>query len=135
MKESDPGESCMPEEARKQPEDLKARTKRFAIRIIRLFNALPTNEVGRTLGKQILRSGTSVGAQYREAVRSRSDAEIISKWSGALQELEETAYWLELLVEAEIVPAGQLTDLMGECGELIAILTTCVKNIKGRSHV
>lgn len=72
------------------PEDLKSRTRRFALRIIRLFNALPANEVARTIGKQILRSGTSVGAHYREGVRSRSDAEIVSKWGGALQELEET---------------------------------------------
>lgn len=125
----------MGDEARKPPEDLKARTRRFALRIIRLFNALPVNEVGRTIGKQVLRSGTSVGAQYREGVRSRSDAEIVSKWGGALQELEETSYWLELLVEAEIVPAAQLTDLMRECDELLAILTTCVKNVKGKGHV
>jgi four helix bundle protein len=122
-------------EVQKPPEDLKARTRRFALRIIRLFNALPTNEVGRTIGKQVLRSGTSVGAHYREGVRSRSDAEIISKWGGALQELEETSYWLELLVEAELIPATQLIELMRECDELTAILTTCVKNVKGRSHV
>ncbi|MBY0458249.1 MAG: four helix bundle protein [Gemmataceae bacterium] len=113
---------------------MRTRTKRFALRIIRLFSALPATEVARTLGKQILRSGTSVGAQYREGVRSRSDAEIISKWGGALQELEETSYWLELLAEAEVVPAAQLTDLMRECGELIAITTTCVKNVKGRNY-
>ena len=125
----------MSEEARKQPEDLKSRTKRFALRIIRLYSALPTTEVARTIGKQVLRSGTSVGAQYREGVRSRSDAEIISKWGGSLQELEETSYWLELLAESEVVPVAQLTDLMRECGELIAILTTCVKNVKARNHV
>lgn len=135
MKKDQDGRETVNGEVRKQPEDLKVRTKRFALRIIKLFNALPTNEVGRTIGKQILRSGTSVGAQYREGVRSRSDAEIISKWGGTLQELGETSYWLELLIEGEIVPAAQLTDLMRECDELIAILTTCVKNVKGRTRV
>jgi four helix bundle protein len=125
----------MKDEAKKQPEDLRTRTKRFAVRIIRLFTALPTTEVARTLGKQLLRSGTSVGAQYREGIRGRSDAEIISKWGGALQELEETSYWLELLIETEVVPADRLAELMRECDELIAILTTCVKKVKARSHV
>jgi four helix bundle protein len=125
----------MKDEAKKQPEDLRTRTKRFAVRIIRLFTALPTTEVARTLGKQLLRSGTSVGAQYREGIRGRSDAEIISKWGGALQELEETSYWLELLIETEVVPADRLVELMRECDELIAILTTCVKKVKARSHV
>ena len=124
----------MKDETQKQPEDLKSRTKRFALRVIRLFTSLPQTEVARTIGRQVLRSGTSVGAHYREGVRSRSDAEIISKWGGALQELEETTYWLERLVEAEVVPAGLLTELMRECDELIAILTTCVKNVKARSH-
>jgi four helix bundle protein len=124
----------MKDEGRKQPEDLKPRTKKFALRIIRLFTTLPATEVARTIGKQVLRSGTSVGAHYREGIRSRSDAEIISKWGGALQELEETSYWLELLAEAEVIPAERLKELMGECDELIAILTTCVKNVKARSH-
>jgi four helix bundle protein len=115
------------------PEDLKSRTRRFALRIIRLFNALPANEVARTIGKQILRSGTSVGAHYREGVRSRSDAEIVSKWGGALQELEETQYWLELLADAEVFPRAQLSDLNNECDELIAILTTCLKKVKARA--
>lgn len=125
----------MKDESRQQPEDLKSRTKRFAIRIIRLFTALPQTEVARTIGRQVLRSGTSVGAHYREGIRSRSDAEIISKWGGALQELEETMYWFELLVEAEVVSAALLSELMRECDELTAIITTCVKNVKGRKHV
>jgi four helix bundle protein len=74
-----------------KPLDLKTRTKQFAMRIIRLFASLPTTEVARVLVKQVLRSGTSVGAHYREGIRSRSDPEIISKWGGALQELEETS--------------------------------------------
>jgi four helix bundle protein len=123
----------MKDEKSQKPLDLKVRTKRFAIRIIRLVSALPGTEVARTIGRQLLRSGTSVGAHYREGVRARSDREVISKFEGALQELEESSYWMELLVEAEIVPEKLLGDLLRECDELIAILTTCVKNIKVKS--
>src|SRR4051794_39583407 len=98
----------MKDEAERLPVDLKVRTKQFALRIIRLFTALPATEVARVLGKQLIRSGTSVGAHYRESIRSRSDAELVSKWGGALQELEETGYWLELLVEGEIVAEERL---------------------------
>jgi four helix bundle protein len=130
----DEGEK-MKDENQKQPEDLRIRTRRYAVRIIWLFSALPSTEVARTLGKQLLRSGTSVGAHYREGVRSRSDAELISKWGGALQELEETAYWLELLSDVEVIAADRLTDLIRETDELIAIITTCVKTVKARKYV
>jgi len=76
--------------------DLKERTREFALRIVRCYAALPRTTVAQVLGKQMLRAGTSVGAHYREGVRSRSDAEFVSKLDGALQELEETCYWLEL---------------------------------------
>jgi four helix bundle protein len=84
------------------------------------------------LGKQLLRSGTSVGAHFREATRSRSDAEFISKVEGALQELDETVYWLELLAEGEVINSTRLGDLMEEADQLIAILVTCVRNAKSR---
>ncbi|HXG12156.1 MAG TPA: four helix bundle protein [Gemmataceae bacterium] len=87
-----------------KPIDLKLRTRQFAIRVIRLFSALPNTTEAQVLGKQLLRSGTSVGAHYREAMRSRSNAEFISKLEGGLQELEETAYWLELLGDTGIFP-------------------------------
>jgi len=80
----------------------------------------------------MLRSGSSVGAHYREGSRARSNAEFISKLETALQELDETAYWLELLVESETVPAERLKDLQNEAEQLIAILVTCVKNAKAR---
>jgi len=112
--------------------DLKWRTKQFGLRIIRLYSALPKTDVAQVLGKQVLRSGTSVGAHYREGVRSRSTAEFISKLEGGLQELEETAYWLELISEAETFPAARLVDLQREVEELLAIFTTCVKNAKHR---
>lgn len=114
--------------------DLKERTKRYAVRIIRLFTALPKSTEAQVLGKQLLRSGTSVGAHYREATRSRSTAEFVSKIEGGLQELAESAYWLELLVETEIMPADRLADLMREADELTAILITCARNAKGKAE-
>jgi four helix bundle protein len=111
--------------------DLRARTKQFALRIIRLYGPLPSTNVAQVLGKQLLRSGTSVGAHYREGCRARSTAEFISKLEGGLQELEETAYWLELLVEGEVVPADKLRPLQQEADELTAIFVTCVKKAKG----
>jgi four helix bundle protein len=112
--------------------DLRKRTKLFAIRVIRLYSYLPKTTEGQVIGKQVIRSGTSVGAHVREASRSRSDAEMISKTEGALQELEETIYWLELLAEADIVKAEWLSDLISEANELTAILVTSVKTLKAR---
>ena len=117
--------------AQNEPPGLRMRTKQFALRIIRLFSALPNTNVAQVLGKQLLRSGTSIGAHYREDCRARSTAEFISKLEGGLQELEETAYWLELLVEGEVVPADKLRSLQQETNELTAIFVTCVKKAKG----
>jgi four helix bundle protein len=113
-------------------QDLRQRTKTFALRIIRLYVALPKTTEAQVIGKQLLRSGTSVGAHYREATRGRSTAEFVSKIEGGLQELEESAYWMELLVESEIVPESRLTDLQQEANELTAILVTCSKNAKSK---
>jgi four helix bundle protein len=110
--------------------DLRERTKAFALRIIRLFSALPRSQVAKIIGGQVLRSGTSVGAHYREACRSRSVAEFISKIEGGLQELDETAYWLELLVDSQIVSPTRLDDLRKEADELLAIFTASVKTAK-----
>ena len=82
--------------------DLKQRTKTFALRIIKLYSALPRRGDAKVFGNQILKSGTSVGAQYREACRAKSDADFISKVEGALQELDETAYWLELMARLRL---------------------------------
>ena len=114
--------------------DLKTRTKEFALRIIRLYSALPKSTEAQVIGKQLLRSGTSVGAHYREGTRARSDAEFISKIECGLQELEESCYWMELLVEAEIIPENKLADLINEAGELTAILITCAKNAKEKKE-
>jgi four helix bundle protein len=117
----------------KEPSDLRKRTKAFALRIIKLFAALPPTVEAQVLGKQILRSGTSVGAQYREACRARSVAEFISQMGSVLQELDETTYWLELLVEAEIVPAARLAGLQTEADELTRIFVSSINTAKDRS--
>ena len=110
--------------------DLRERTKAFGLRIVRMFVALPKTEEARVLGKQALRSGTSVGANFREAHRSRSKAEFIAKLGDCLKELEETAYWLELLTESNIVPPPKLASLLDETDQLTAILTTISKRTK-----
>jgi four helix bundle protein len=112
--------------------DLKDRTKDFALRIIRLYAALPKSVEAQVIGKQLLRSRTSVGAHYREAQRAKSTADFISKIEGGLQELEETVYWLELLTNAKIVPPDRLKLLREEAEELTAVLATVVKNAKAR---
>ena len=101
--------------------DLRERTKAFALRIVRMFVALPKTSEARVLGNQVLRSGTSVGANYREAFRGRSRAEFVAKCGDSLRELEETGYWLELLVDGQIVTATKLAPLMytqGIVGEI-----------------
>jgi four helix bundle protein len=91
---------------------------------------LPKTTEAQILGKQVLRSGTSIGAQYREGHRAKSDADVISKFEGVLQELEETDYWLDLLVKGKIVPEKKLASLIQETHELIAIFVTIVTNLK-----
>ena len=114
-----------------QPPDLKPRTKEFALRVIRMYSKLPRNDaVAQVLGKQVLRSGTSVGANYREASRGRSKAEFISKVGDCLKEIEETDYWLELLVDSGVVPSAKMADLLDETRQLIAIFTTIEKRAK-----
>ncbi len=118
----------------KPRQDLKVRTKQFALRIIRVYSALPLTPVAQVLGKQLLRAERPSVLHYREAFRSRSDAEFVSKLQGGLQELDETEYWMELLVDADIIAAKRLTQLRQEASELIAIFTTSVKNAKSRRN-
>ena len=112
--------------------DLKERTKRFALRIVRLYLALPSRGLTQVLGTQILKSGTSVGAQYREAQRAKSNADFISKIEGALQELDETIYWLELLTDSRVIAVKRLEPLTSEANELLSILVTIAKRVKSR---
>jgi four helix bundle protein len=114
------------------PQDLRTRTSDFGLRIIRLYVSLPKTTEAQVIGKQVLRSGTSVGAHYREGHRAKSDADIVNKFESALQELDETDYWLDLLIKAEIVSANKLEPLIRETGELLAIFTTVVTKIKKR---
>ena len=116
-------------EERKQ-RDLIDRTKKYALRIIKLYSALPKDTISQTLGKQLLRSGTSVGANYREGHRGRSKAEFIAKLGDSLRELEESAYWLELLEEANIFPVERLAELMDETNQLTAIFVTIIKKAR-----
>ena len=115
---------------KKEEPNLRQRTKAFALAIIRLFVALPRRTEAQVLGRQVLRSGTSVGANYREAYRARSKAEFRAKCGDSLKELEETAYWIELLADGGIVPAEKLAALAQECNELTAIFVTIIKNSK-----
>jgi four helix bundle protein len=114
--------------------DLRVRTREFALRIVRMFGQLPTSTVAQTVGRQVLRSGMSVGANYREAYRGRSRAEFIAKCGDSLRELEETSYWLELLVEGGIEPIDRLAGLRQECDELIAIFVTIIRRTRKRSE-
>ncbi len=122
-------------ESIKPMKDLKVRTKEYALRIIRLYAALPNTVDAMVLGKQLLRSGTSVGAHYREAQRAKSDADFISKIEGGLQELDETQYWLELLCDSGLIPAERLEPLIKETGELMAIFVSMVKKVKKKQSL
>lgn len=112
--------------------DLARRTKDYARRIIRLVAAVPRTTAAQVLAKQVLRSGTSVGANYREASRARSKAEFIAKMGDSLRELGESEYWLELLSEEGIVPTAKLKPLLDETRELIAIFVTSIKTARSR---
>ena len=114
--------------------ELADRTKKFALRVIRLFVALPKTDEARVLGRQLLRSGTSVAANYREASRARSNAELLSKLGLVEQELDESALWMELLVESGILPAAKLSELRNECDELLRITVASIKTIKSRKE-
>ncbi len=109
---------------------LRERTTDYARRVIRLYRSLPKETVAQTLGRQLLRSGTSVGANYREAARGRSTPEFIAKIGDSLRELDESAYWLELLAEEPTLPAARLAPLRDETNELISIFVTVLLNAK-----
>jgi four helix bundle protein len=113
------------------PEELKDRTKKFAIRIIKLVRVLPRTLDGRAIGNQLLRSGTSVAANYRATCRARSHAEFKSKLGVVVEEIDETVFWLELIAESEILPARRLKDLQAEALELFRIFVRSQLTAKG----
>ena len=104
-----------------QADELKRRTKDFAIRIVKLFRSLPKTDEARIIGKQVLRSGTSVAANYRAVCRARSKAEFIAKIGIVVEEADETIFWLELLVETGIVQPNRMGNMLAEANELLAI--------------
>lgn len=115
-------------------ENLKERTKAFPLSIIKLYSFLPKRAEAQVIGKQILRSGTLVGANYREGSRARSTQEFIAKLGICLQELEETTYWLELLVDSGLVKKDVVNPALKESNELTAIFVSSIRTLKkGRS--
>jgi four helix bundle protein len=116
-------------------EDLTRRTRLFALAVIRLVDSLPRGRVADVLGGQLLRSGTSVGANYRAACRARSVADFIAKMGLVEEELDESAYWMELLVEAQVVTQDKVGPLMREADELLAITVSSIKTAKARKGV
>ena len=113
-----------------QAEQLRERTKRFAIRIVRLFRTLPKTEEAKIIGKQALRSGTSVAANYRAVCRARSKAEFVARIGVVVEEADETVFWLELLVETAIVSQTRMNGLLIEANELLAIFAASQRTAK-----
>ena len=111
-------------------EDLKQRTKEFALRIIGLVEVLPKERTADVIGRQLLRSGTSVGANYRSACRAKSTADFISKMGIVEEEADESLFWMELLIESGIVPASKLESLTKEADELLAITVASIKTAR-----
>jgi four helix bundle protein len=116
-----------------KPEELKLRTKQFALRIIRLYRSLPKSADAQVIGKQALRSGTAVAANYRAVCRARSRPEFIAKIGIVVEEADETVFWLELLVDAAIVSKQRLDGLLQEANELLAIFAASQRTVKKSS--
>jgi four helix bundle protein len=117
---------------RMMPRDLKERTQEFALRVIRMTRALPNTPEGWVLGKQVLRSGTGVGSNYRSCQRGKSKPDFIAKLAVAEEEADETCYWLELIIAAELLPRDRVEPLLNEAREITAILTAAGKTAKER---
>ena len=111
-------------------DDLKERTKRFALRVIRMVEALPKGKTSEVIGRQLLRSGTSVGANYRASCRAKSPADFISKMGTVEEEADESIFWMELLVESGLINEQLLKDLMHEAEEILAIIITSIKTVR-----
>ncbi|WP_017721536.1 four helix bundle protein [Kamptonema formosum] len=114
----------------------KKRTKEMALRCIRLVESLPKNRTAEVIGKQLLRSATSVGANYRAACRGKSTADVIAKLCIVEEEADESLYWMELLIEAGMVEAAKLTSLISEINEILAMTVASIKTLptKTRQH-
>lgn len=112
--------------------ELKLRTKKFALRVMKLVEALPAGVVGKAIGMQLIRSATSVGANYRAACRGRSKAEFIAKLQIVVEEADECCYWLELVIEASLLPESKVAPLLDEANQLTAFMVASRKSAQGR---
>ncbi len=112
----------------------KERTKQLALRVIRLVESLPVNKTADVIGRQVLRSATSVGANYRAACRAKSAADMIAKLGIVEEEADETLYWLELLVESELVPEARLSSLIQETNEITAMVVSSIKTLRNQHN-
>ncbi len=111
-------------------DEMKQRTKQFALRVIRLVESLPKGQIADVISKQLLRSGTSVGANYRAACRAKSSADFVYKMGIVEEEADESLYWMELLIEAGIIESKMLESLMKEANELLAITVASIKTAR-----
>ncbi|MBE9213529.1 four helix bundle protein [Plectonema cf. radiosum LEGE 06105] len=114
--------------------EFKRRTKQLALRVIRLIEALPHNLTAQIISKQLIRSATSVGANYRSACRAKSTADIIAKLSLVEEEADESLYWMELIVESALIPQEKLTNLMSETSEILAMTVASIKTLRIKSQ-
>lgn len=113
-------------------QEFKRRTKGLGLRVIRLVEALPRGRTADVIGRQLIRSATSVGANYRAACRGRSAADVVAKLGVVEEEADETLYWLELLIEAELMPQARVADLMSEANEIVAMTVASIKTLRAK---
>lgn len=113
---------------------MKERTKAFALRVIRLAGSRPRDRASEVMGRQLLRSGTSVGANYRSACRSRSDKDFMARMGLVEEEADESMYWMELLVQSKLVRRELVEDLLGEADEIVRIVVASIKTVKHRTR-
>ena len=116
-------------------EDFKRRTKQLALRVIRLVEALPQSRTAEVIGKQLIRSATSVGANYRSACRGKSTADVIAKLSLVEEEADESLYWMELIVEVGLLPLEKVSNLMSENTEILAMTVASIKTLRNKSKI
>ena len=113
--------------------EFKERTKGIALRIIKLVQSLPKNWIAETIGKQLLRSGTSIGANYRAACRAKSTADIINNLAIVEEEADESMFWIDLLIESEIVPQTKLEKLYNDINEIVAMTVSSIRTLKSKN--
>jgi four helix bundle protein len=115
-------------------EEMKARTKAFALRIIRLVESLPNTKTANTIGGQLIRCGTSVGSNYRASCRARSNADFISKMGIVEEETDESMYWIEMLIDVGLVKAKLVESLLNEANEILSIVVSSINTARGRKR-